>query len=144
MARYITTVPTSLSPAEAFAKVGDLSNFEEWDPGVRSSVQVKGDGPAVGSAYDVSVKTFTGGSMTLTYEVTEFVPDHRLVAVAETSALRSFDIITVAQAEDGSTTLTYDAELSLKGLFRPGNTFLGLVFDQIGDKADAGLRAYLR
>ncbi len=143
MARYVTTVPTPLDADEAFARVAHLSNFEKWDPGVTNSVQVKGSGPGVGAIYDVSVKTFTGGSMVLSYHVTEFIEGERIVAVADSSALRSYDIITVASSPTGGSELTYDAELTLKGVFRPGNLLLGLVFDKIGDAADKGLREYL-
>lgn len=44
MARYITTVRTRRSVADAFAYMADLRNFAEWDPGVRKVVQVDGDG----------------------------------------------------------------------------------------------------
>lgn len=147
MARYVTTVKSDLAPTAAFDKVADLRNFELWDPGVSKSVQVKGDGPAVGSAYDVTVKSFTGGELMLTYVITEFTAGERVVAVAETSALRSYDIISVDsshnEGEGDGSALTYDAELTLKGFFSPGNLLLGLVFNRIGDKADKGLREYL-
>lgn len=146
MARYATTVESPLAPAESFAKVADLANFEKWDPGVSESVQVQGDGPAVGAAYDVTVKSFTGGSMVLTYVITEFTPGERVVALAETSNLRSYDIISVVPSDaagEGGSALTYDAELELKGIFRPANLLLGFVFNRIGDAADKGLRTYL-
>jgi len=39
--------------------------------------------------------------------------------------------------------VTYDADLSLKGVFGSGNPILGVVFGRIGDRAAAGLRRVL-
>ncbi len=143
MARYETTIKNDLPPAEAFVRVADLSRLELWDPGVTKSEQVSGDGIEIGSSYDVSVKTFAGRSMTLTYVVTEFTENERMVAIADDTNLRSYDIISVKPDGDGGSALTYDAELELKGFFRPGNLLLGLAFNRIGDAAAAGLRTYL-
>jgi hypothetical protein len=33
MARYITSVATPLSAAEAFTYMADVTHFVEWDPG---------------------------------------------------------------------------------------------------------------
>jgi hypothetical protein len=35
MARYVTSVATTLSAAEAFAYMADVTHFVEWDPGVK-------------------------------------------------------------------------------------------------------------
>ena len=43
MARFVTSVKTSLSQQEAFDYMTDLRNLAEWDPGVSSS-EIVGDG----------------------------------------------------------------------------------------------------
>jgi hypothetical protein len=58
MARYVTTIPSSLTQEEAFAYMADLRNFAEWDAGVvkvvpkalhkhRNFVEASHDYPAV-------------------------------------------------------------------------------------------------
>ena len=142
MARYAMKVRTAKSPADAFAYMADLSNFVLWDPGVIGATQAIGDTPDLGSAYDVEVKRI-GGSMTLRYELTEFEPPHRFVARAESDKLTSVDIITVEADEVGDdeegSVVTYDAELSLNGAIAIGDPALQLAFNNIGDKAAAGL-----
>ena len=141
MARYVVSVRTARRPTEAFAYMADLTNFAEWDPGVKSSTQVSGDGAALDSAYDAEVKS-VGGSMTLRYELIEFDSPTRFVARAESSLSLSVDEITVEPDGDGSV-VTYDAELTLKGVFTIGEPALKLVFDNIGNKAADGLVSVL-
>ena len=47
MARYTTTIRTTLAPSEAFAYMADFSNARFWDPSV-SAARREGEGP-VGS-----------------------------------------------------------------------------------------------
>lgn len=137
MARFVTSVKTSSSPEEAFDYMTDLRNFSEWDPGVSSSVKV-GDGEVgKGSAFDV-----VASGTELTYVLVEFDRPRRAVAEANTSRLRSYDIIEIQQDEDGSI-VTYDATLELKGVFKIFSPILALMFDRIGAKADEGLKAAL-
>ena len=137
MARYTVRVRTSLSPDEAFAYMADLSNFAEWDPGVENVDQVQGKGAGPEAAYDVTVKG-VAGPLTLRYEITDYQEPAQAVARAQSSMLTSLDKITVDPDESGSV-VTYDAELTLNGLFGLFDPVLGLAFNRIGDKAAAGL-----
>ncbi len=137
MARYVVSVRTSMPPAEAFAFMADLTNFAEWDPGVERAEQVEGDGPGPDAEFDVAVKV-PGRSMTLRYVTTEFDAPNSVTVVAENAFLTSDDTITVESDGDGSI-VTYDAELKLKGLLGVTDPVLGLRFNQIGDRAAAGL-----
>ena len=141
MARYLVHVRTSMPPAEAFAYMADLTNFAEWDPGVDRAVQVEGDGPAPGAAFDVAVKA-VGRSITLRYEIVSYDAPDTFVAFAENSLLTSRDTITVRPDGSGSV-VTYDAVLKLKGVFGLADPLLGLSFKQIGDRAAAGLTTAL-
>jgi carbon monoxide dehydrogenase subunit G len=138
MARYITTVRTSLPPAEAFAYMADLSNLAKWDPGVSRAVKVRGEG--LGATYDVTVTV--GTRPTLRYEVIEHDSPRRVRFVARTGALESYDEIRVER--DGAGALvTYDATLTLRGPLGLFDRGLQLVFDRIGDRAADGLRRAL-
>ena len=137
MARYTVSVNTPKSVEEAFAFVGDLSHFEDWDPGVVRSSQTDGDGPGLGARYEVEVSS-VGGTMTLVYEITDFDEPSRVVAEASSSTLTSVDTITVVPDGAGAV-VTYDAQLTLNGIWKVGEPFLGLAFKRIGDRAATGL-----
>lgn len=139
MARYRATVP-SARPADAtFDYLADFSSTAEWDPGIDHAERLD-DGPVdVGSRFRV-VARFLGRDVELTYTVTEHDPaGRRIVLRGENATTVSVDEIVVG--DDAS--VTYDADLTLKG---PGKLFdpvLGLVFGRVGDRAAAGLRETL-
>jgi len=138
MARYVVHVRNPTSPAEAFAYMADLNNFAEWDPGVARVTQVDGDGPGPAVAFDVGVK-LPGWTMTLRYDTVAYDEDATtMTAFAENALFTSEDTITVVPDGEGSI-VTYDAELKLKGLLGLSDPVLGLTFNQIGDRAAAGL-----
>ena len=134
MARYRMRIRTDLPAAEAFAFLADLSNFEDWDPGVSSSVQVAGEGPGVGAEYDVEA---SGSS--LRYVVDAYDPPNRIRAKARNRWITSVDVISVSSDGTGSI-VAYEADLTLNGVLRLGDPLLKLAFDRIGDKAAAGLQ----
>jgi len=140
MARYVTTVRTRRSVADAFAYMADLRNFAEWDPGVRKVVQVDGNGAGPEAVFDVTLSGRRG--TTLRYRTVEYAEPSGLLVVADTSLLRSTDRITV-RADGLATVVTYDADLSLKGPLRLAGPLLVVAFRRIGDRAAAGLRRVL-
>jgi carbon monoxide dehydrogenase subunit G len=138
MARYVVHVRTPKAPAEAFAYMADLTNVADWDPGVDRVEQVEGDGVGPRAAFDVAVKV-PGRTMTLRYDTIAFDDaSTTMTAFAENALMTSEDTITVEADGDGSI-VTYDAELKLKGLLALSDPLLGLTFNQIGDRAAAGL-----
>jgi hypothetical protein len=140
--RYVTRVRTPWAPDRAFTYMADLENFDEWDPGTKQATRVVGEAPGVGTAYDLVVKTGPR-EITMRYETVEFDAPSRIVAHAETSSLTSHDAITVEATSDGGSIVTYDAELTLKGLAKVATPLLALAFGRIGDQAAAGLRTAL-
>jgi carbon monoxide dehydrogenase subunit G len=144
MARYITTVRTPRSPAEAFAYLADLRNFAEWDPGVRRVTQVEGHGAGPEATFDVTVAGVgPGPDLTLRYRTLEHDAPHEVLVRADHVLLTSEDRITVRPddgEEGGGSIVTYDADLRLAGLLRLGDPVLRMVFGRIGDRAAAGLR----
>ena len=133
MAHYRMRIRTAWPATESFVYLSDLANFEDWDPGVESAIQVDGDGPGIGATYDVEAS----GSV-LRYEVDVFDPPHRIRATGRNRWLTSVD--TIAVAEDGTgSVITYDADLRLHGPLRVGDPLLALFFRRIGDRAAGGL-----
>jgi carbon monoxide dehydrogenase subunit G len=141
MAHYEGTVSTTWSQPAAFDYMADARNFAEWDPGTRAVEQVAGDGPGAGAAYDVEVKVGPA-TMTLRYEVVEWDPPQRVVLRAEHRLLRLRDEITVAAVGDGAT-VTYAADVELRGPARALDGLLARGFRTTGDRAAAGLRERL-
>ncbi len=140
MAHYATTVRTPQSPSDAFAAMSDLTRFPEWDPGIAAAVRVRGEGPVVGAAYDLTLQG--RNPMVLRYEVVEADPPRQLKLVAQTRWLRSVDEIRVVPDGAGAR-VTYDAVLTLNGPLAVFDVVLGLAFRRIGDRAAAGLRRFL-
>lgn len=143
MAHYATTVSTTWSADDAFTFMADLRNFADWDPGVKSSTQVRGDGPEPGAQFDVEVNG-VGGGTTLRYELVEFDAPNRVVARAESAMFTSVDEIVITDTGDGSVDVTYAAELTLNGILGLADPVLKIAFKRIGDKAAAGLRGALK
>ena len=141
MARYRTTVRTDRPPADAFAFMADLHNFEEWDPGVQSATQVDGDGPGPDASFDVVVDA-PGGGLTLRYETTDYDAPRSVVVRAESKMFTSLDRIEVEPDGDGSL-VTYDAELTLNGPLGIFDLLLKPAFNRIGGRADEGLQRAL-
>jgi carbon monoxide dehydrogenase subunit G len=141
MARYVTRVKTPRSVEEAFAYLADLRNFAEWDPGVKRVEQVEGVGAGPDTVFDVTVAG-PGRDLTLRYVTVEYDAPHHLLVVAKSRLLTSEDRISVSTV-DGSTVVTYDADLRLHGLLRLADPGLKLMFGRIGDRAAAGLRRAL-
>ncbi len=143
MARYVTTQPTDWDPDTAFAWMSDLRHLADWDPSIKGSEQIEGDGPAVGAEYDVKVQA-AGGVRTMRYRIEELDREARtLLAISRTPVLTSHDRIVVAPVPSGGSTVTYDADLVLKGPLKLADPALKVSFDRMGDKAAKGLGAKL-
>lgn len=139
MARYVVTVPSSKSADEAFALMADMRTYTSWDRGITNVVMSSGDAPGLNTVYDVTVRGVGGRPTTLRYTTTEYAPSANVLLVGKNSMFTSIDRITVAPTATGCD-ITYDAQLTLNGLFAPFNLMLGLVFNKVGGSAAKGLR----
>ena len=144
MARYRTTVHSPAPAADVFAYLADFASVALWDPGVRSADLISGTPGATGARYHV-VAAFLGRSVPLDYEILEAVPPSgryagRVELEAHTRDFRSHDVITVLPAGTGCS-VTYDADLALKGVRRPFDPLLRVAFAVIGERARRGLAA---
>lgn len=142
MARYVTTIPSSLSPREAFAYMADLRNFAEWDKGVIKVVQVQGSGAGPESIFDVTVKGAGKSTSTLRYITVEYDEFSNILVRGVNTLFTSVDRITINETATGCEVI-YDATLTANWIIAPVNIVLGRVFNRIGDTAARGLRAAL-
>ena len=142
MAKAHGTVSSPLDPGTVFSRLADFSSTVQWDPGVVEAERLT-DGPVeLGARFRV-VAAFMGSRSELVYEVTEFDPGKRVVLRGENARVVSVDVITVEPKGDGST-VTYDADLTLKGPMKIADPLLGLAFGRIAEKALAGLTSWLK
>lgn len=141
MARYTASLETTRSPADTFAYLSDFSTTEEWDPGVIEAERL-GDAPIGAGTEFRLLARFLGRSNTLIYRIVEFEPSELVTFRGESATVVSLDRITFEPTGRG-TRVTYDAELTLKGVLRLADPLLGLAFERVGDRALGGLRATL-
>lgn len=141
MARFVTTVPSRRSQADAFAYMAAFENAREWDPSVTDARRTT-DGPLrVGTAFAV-VSRFGPRLVPLTYTIVRYEPDHLVVLEARSKGFVSTDVVTVAATGDASQ-VTYDAMLAFGGVGRLADPLMQLVFNRVGRRAEARLREVL-
>jgi len=141
MARYVTTIESRFSAADAFAYMADFANARFWDPSVSAASPV-GDGPlGVGSTFDL-VARFAGRDVPLRYTIVSFEPPQRVVLEAIRPGFVSRDTITVEPAGDGSR-VNYDATLAFSGIGRLFDPIMQRIFNRVGAHAKAGMQAAL-
>lgn len=141
MARYTATVTGDRPAAPVFDYLKDFATIADWDPGVRSAELIAGEAGEVGARYRVDT-VFLGRVTPLEYVIVLEVsaPDggRRVDLRAENADFISYDVITVRPVGSGCE-VTYDADLALKGLRRPFDPMLRLLFQVIGRRAEHGL-----
>ena len=138
MAQYVTTVRTPRTPDESFVYMADLRNFAEWDPGVRDSTLVRGDGPGPDAEYDVTVDAVGGRGLTLRYAATDYDAPRSITVQASSRLFTSLDRIDVTPDGDGAL-VRYDARLTLNGPLGLFDRLLAGSFRKIGERANRGL-----
>ncbi len=137
MARYHAIVESRSPAADTFGYLATFSNAAEWDPGVLAGEQLD-PGPVRAGGRFRLVVPFLGARMSLTYEVIRFVPGREVLLHAANVLLRSTDRIVVTGAADGST-VSYDAEVRLRGPLQVLDPLLQPGFRVVAERAAAGL-----
>lgn len=137
MARYNVTLISSHSQEPVFQYLANFSSVQEWDPSV-SEAKSLNEPYCVGAKFLVVVR-FLGRETPFEYETIEYEAGQRIVLRAQSKAVTSLDTITVNAHPGGGSTVTYDALLDLRGVFKVFNPILQLLFQKLGDNAKAGL-----
>ena len=81
--------------------------------------------------------------MTLRYRTLTWRPTSSVVVEASNFWMTSHDRIVVEAADGGGSTVTYDAEVRLRGPLHVADSLMGPGFDKIGSAAAEGLRRVL-
>lgn len=142
MANYTGTVQSPRPVGEVFRYMADFSNTKDWDPNItETAVTSTGDPVRVGATFHV----VQGSGLTkveLDYETVELEQDRRVVLRSETDSLVSVDTITV-EPEGAGSVVTYDVEITLKGVRKVADPVMDLFLQRIGTKAREGLQEQL-
>jgi hypothetical protein len=142
MARIVEHVPAPVNAATAFAYLADFTNTLVWDPMIVAARRVD-DGPVrLGSAFVVDLRV---GSRTvpLTYTITEFAPDERVVLETKGWWYRGRDAVGVARVTDDTSQVTWDATFALRGPLGLLDPLLARGFRRVAAQAVAGLAVAL-
>ena len=142
MAHYVTTIPSSKTPEEAFAYMADIRNFAKWDKGIIKIVQIVGDGAGLGNVFDITVKGFGGQNSVLRYTTLEYDSPTNVLIKGKNLIFTSVDRVTITPTATGCD-VTYDAVLTANLIVWPMNIVLGRVFDKVGAVATRGLKKVL-
>jgi hypothetical protein len=137
MAHYQATVESRSPATETFGYLATFSNAAEWDPGVLAGEQVDAGPVGAGRRFRLEVP-FLGARLSLTYQVISFVPDREVLLHATNALLQSTDRIVVTGTTDGST-VSYEAEVRLRGPLQLLDPLLRLGFRVVAQRAAAGL-----
>jgi uncharacterized protein YndB with AHSA1/START domain len=137
----LRTVTVDRPITEVFAYLSDFTTTTQWDPGTVRTTREAGDG-GVGTRYR-NQSTFLGRTTELTYFVTDHEPPARLALRGENGTVVAHDTMTLVQAPDGGTQITYRAVFTFKGWARLIAPFTAPAFRRLGDEAADGLRTAL-
>ena len=141
MPRYQVSIDSTRSAADAFAYLAAFDDIREWDPSVDSARRLDEGELRIGSTFEVIVR-LKKRKLPLRYEVVRLEPGKLIAVEARAQWFRSYDVITVSPAGEGSR-VGYDALLELKSVAKLAGPFMGKAFRKIGDDAAAGLRRVL-
>jgi carbon monoxide dehydrogenase subunit G len=143
MARYNGTVEAPHSAEEVWHYLADLRSVEEWDPSVDAVELVGGEPRTEGARYDLEV-SFRGRSIDLPYRVVEVDPPHRVVFEAKTDSVWVRDEARIEPKGPAASSVTWDADLRLRGFRRVLDVPFRAIFHRVGEHAKEGLRERLR
>ncbi len=142
MAHFHDTVDSTMEGADVFDYMADWTNAAEWDEGTQSARRLDSGEIGVGSKFELVVE-FLGRQSPFVYEITEYERPGKLVLRAETDASVLVDTITIEPGLQGTSVLTYDARLDLKGVRKLVNPVMAIFFNRLCQKGKEGLEREL-
>lgn len=123
---------------EVFEYTSDFTNIDQWDPGVASSRKIDEGPVGVGTRYELMVQ-FGSSKIPMTYEITEYEPDQRVVLIGKGDTLDAVDEIRFEPANDTKTLVDYTADLTFHNYLRFVAPVLSPMFKKVGERAVDGL-----
>lgn len=108
----------------------DFGHAEAWDPGTKTCTRNDSGPIIVGSSWH-NVSEFRGKETELAYRLDRAEADH-LTFIGENKSAHSVDDMSFASAGPDSTTVTYRATITFKGLAKLADPFMKPVFAKLG------------
>lgn len=138
MAKYTGTVEAPHGAEEVWHYLADLRSAEEWDPSVDRVELVGGEPRTEVARYHLEVR-FGGRSIKIPYRVAELDPPYRVVFEAETDSVSVRDEARIEPKGPAASSVTWDADLRLRGIRRVLDLPFRAIFHRVGDEARMGL-----
>lgn len=123
---------------EVFAYVSRISRVQEWDPAVARAISQTPGAPAVGSEYQVNMKS----GITLHYRIVEFEADSRMLMTVDSRFFTAREEILFEETGTG-TRLRYIARFDFQGPLAAFNRLYPSGLERLGRDAMAGLKEAL-
>lgn len=135
----VQRVMTVSTPVETVIDyLADFGHAEVWDPGTKTCTRADDGGPVdIGSTWR-NVSVFNGRETELTYRLVGRTSS-RVTFVGENSTVTATNDIRVEPTESGGSTVTYHADLRLKGLVKLAAPFLHREFERLGNEVERTL-----
>lgn len=143
MARYTGTVEAPHGPEEVWRYLADLRSVEEWDPSIDGVRLEAGEPRTEGARYRLGVR-FGGRRIDLHDRVVSLDPPRRVVFEAETDSVSVRDEARIEPRGPAASSVTWEADLRLRGVRRVLDFPLRVIFHRVGQKAKRGLRERLQ
>ncbi len=141
MTRLTETIETTLPIEATFAYLSDFANSQEWDPGVATAERVGNEPvgwePAIGSASASATESGRWSTQSWTFD-----SPRRVVLVGSGSGVSAVDTIEFARTPTG-TRVDYTADITLRGVMRLVQPFIGGTFAKIAQDAAGGIQHQL-
>lgn len=139
MPTYTGTVETDQSPEAVFDYLAAFEHTAEWDPNCDRAERLSVGPPEVGTRFRLVFNPVGSVETELEYEIVELEPGRRVKLRGGNDRLGSEDEITVEPRGAGGATVTYQAEIGLKGVGKVLDPLVGIGFDRAGKSAEKGL-----
>jgi NAD(P)-dependent dehydrogenase (short-subunit alcohol dehydrogenase family) len=123
---------------EVFTYVSRFSRVQEWDPAVARAASRTPGAPAVGSEYQVDLKS----GITLHYRIVEFEADSRMLMTVDSRFFTAREEILFEETGAG-TRLRYIASFDFQGPLATFNRLYPSGLERLGRNAMAGLKEAL-
>ena len=123
---------------EVFAYVSLFSRVQEWDPAVARAISLTPGAPAVGSEYQVDMKS----GFALHYRITEFEENSRMLMTVDSRFFTAREEILFEETGTG-TRVRYIANFDFPGPLAAFNRIYPTGLERVGKNAMAGLQEAL-
>jgi carbon monoxide dehydrogenase subunit G len=115
MAPVVHSVEIARSAEDVFAYLDDLERHDEWNPDIVSSTR-ETDGPTGVGSRATDVRRGPGGTMSVTYEITEHDPPRRTAFRGVNGPVRAVGTFTVESVGEGGSRVTIELDFQGHGL----------------------------